>query len=81
METVAEYKSLNDIKLRRDKLRDDILKEDQKIRSLWGDLFHSPGNRTKNTSPSQRISGIINTGASVFDGVILGWKLYRKFRP
>ncbi len=81
METVAEYKSLNDIKLRRDKLRDDILKEDQKIRSLWGDLFHPSGNRTKNTSPSQRISGIINTGASVLDGVILGWKLYRKFRP
>ncbi len=35
---------------------------------------------SKSASPSKRITGLINTSAALFDGAILGWKLYRKFR-
>lgn len=80
METVTEYKSLNDIRIRKEMLRNDILKEDQKIRTLWHDLFKPSDIFDKNTSPSKRISSLINTGATVIDGAILGWKLYRKFK-
>lgn len=80
METVTEYKSLNDIRMRKEMLRNDILKDDQKIRTLWHSLFKPSDIFDKNTSPSKRISSLINTGATVIDGAILGWKLYRKFR-
>ena len=80
METVTEYKSLNDIRIRKEMLRNDILKDDQKIRTLWHSLFKPSDICDKNTSPSKRISSLINTGATVIDGAILGWKLYRKFK-
>ena len=80
METVTEYKSLNDIRIRKEMLRNDILKDDQKIRTLWHSLFKPSDIIDKNTSPSKRISSLINTGATVIDGAILGWKLYRKFK-
>ena len=34
--------------------------------------------KDRNT-PTQRFSGAISTGAGILDGLILGWKLYRKF--
>lgn len=80
METVTEYKSLNDIRTRKEMLRNAILKDDEKIRTLWNELFKPTEIFDKNTPPSKRISRILNTGATVIDGAILGWKLYRKFR-
>ena len=74
--TDSEYKSLNDIRLRKAQLLTDLTKDSNKIADLWNQLMHKPKN--KNT-PTQRFSGLINTGASVLDGLILGWKLYRKF--
>ena len=52
METVTEYKSLNDIRIRKEMLRNDILKDDQKIRTLWHSLFKPSDIFDKNTSPS-----------------------------
>ena len=80
METVTEYKSLNDIRTRKEMLRNAISKDDEKIRTLWNELFKPTEIFDKNTAPSKRISRILNTGATVIDGAILGWKLYRKFR-
>ena len=80
METVTEYKSLNDIRTRKEMLRNAISKDDEKIRTLWNELFKPTEIFNKNTPPSKRISRILNTGATVIDGAILGWKLYRKFR-
>lgn len=80
METVTEYKSLNDIRTRKEMLRNAISKDDEKIRTLWNELFKPTEIFDKNTPPSKRISRILNTGATVIDGAILGWKLYRKFR-
>lgn len=80
MEIVTEYKSLNDIRTRKEMLRNAISKDDEKIRTLWNELFKPTEIFDKNTPPSKRISRILNTGATVIDGAILGWKLYRKFR-
>ena len=32
------------------------------------------------TKRGRRWSTVINTGAGVVDGLLLGWKLYRKFK-
>jgi hypothetical protein len=44
---------------------------------LWNDLFHNPD--ITDSNPSKRVNGLINTGVGLLDGLILGWKLYRKF--
>jgi hypothetical protein len=81
MDTTPEYKSLAEIRLRKELLRNDILRDDQKIHNLWNDLFHAPSAALGSKSTTtRRFSGLINTGAGILDGVILGWKLYRKFK-
>ena len=74
-----EYKDLNDIRLRKKALRTDIVKDDQNMKKLWDSLFHNE-TINRNSSPSKKFSVLMNTGASLLDGVILGWKLYRKFK-
>ena len=72
----SEYRTLNDIRLRKAQLRTDIIKDDNRIAGLWNELVHKP--KAKNT-PTQRFSGAVSTGAGILDGLILGWKLYRTF--
>jgi len=72
----SNYKSLDEIRLRKAQLRTDLTKDSNKIAGLWNELMHKP--KDKNT-PTQRFSGVISTGAGILDGLILGWKLYRKF--
>lgn len=74
------YKSLEEIRLRKAMLQRDIQKEDNKIQNAWDALFRKPIAFKKNTSPSKRISSLMTTGAGFFDAVILGWKLYKKFK-
>ncbi|EFI72851.1 conserved hypothetical protein, partial [Segatella baroniae B14] len=37
---MMDYNDLNDIKLKKELLRNEILKDNQKIEKLWGKLFH-----------------------------------------
>ena len=77
--TSAPYKSLEEIRDRKYALKAQIRKDDQQIKELWGDLFHKPDMLVAST-PSKRLTGLMSTGAGVLDGLILGWKLYKKFK-
>lgn len=80
METIqSPIRSLDEIDLRKDILRDKVHENEKQIRSLWNDLFRKSDNMSS-VMPSKRISSLMSTGAGVLDGVILGWKLYRKFK-
>lgn len=72
------YHNLDEIRLRKAQLLTDIAKDSNQVEKLWNRLFHkqSGGKET----PSKRLSGLVSTGASVFDAFMLGWKLYRKFK-
>ena len=63
--------------MRKEILQGNIEKDDDKIRNLWNDLFYNPD--ITDSNPSKRVNGLINTGGGLLDGLILGWKLYRKF--
>lgn len=80
MENVNSYNSINDIRLRKEMLRNDILKDNQKIEKLWKSLFTPSEAFSRKATPAQRFSGLLNTSAGILDGLILGWKLYRKFK-
>lgn len=71
------YKTLGEIRLRKAQLLTDITKDNNRMTDLWNDVFHKPKD---NSTPTQRFSGFMNTGAGIIDGLILGWKLYRKLR-
>lgn len=75
----TSYRSLEEIRDRKDHLLSEIRRDDQQIKALWGNLFPKQQPMAALT-PSRRISSLMATGAGVFDGILLGWKLYRKFK-
>lgn len=77
---IIEYNSLNEIRLRKELLRKDIQADDAKIKALWKSLFTKPEALSKNASASKRFSSMVKIGAGAFDGAILAWKLYHKFK-
>lgn len=79
VEEKTTYRSLEAIQARKEYLLKDIRNDDEKIRTLWGSLFHKPDLLVSSNTPSKRINSLMTTGAGVFDGLILAWKLYRKF--
>ena len=71
-------RTLEEIVMRKEYVLGEVHRDDEKIKKLWGSLFHAP-NLTSST-PSKRITGFMNAGVGVFDGLLLAWKLYRKFK-
>ena len=71
------YHSLDEIRLRKAQLLTDITKDGNKIQGIWDSIFHQPKDKAL---PTKRFSGLMTTGAGILDGLILGWKLYRKFK-
>lgn len=78
--TVSSYQSIEEIRLRKAALEKEIEADSAKIDEKWHSLFKKPEALSKSATPSQRISGIISSGAGVLDGILLVWKLYRKFK-
>lgn len=72
---LLEYKSLDDIRARKETLRKDLQRESQSMKTQWNTLFHKPEDKM----PARKISTLMTTGASVLDGLILAWKLYKRF--
>lgn len=61
-------------------LRTDIQKDSAKIDKQWHSLFSKPVALKKDATPSKRINSLLSSGAGLFDAILLGWKLYRKFK-
>ena len=67
IEADNSYGSLEQIRQRKLKVKGEIHAQEDKMRKLWD-------------SPSKRISSLISTAVGLLDGVILGFKLYRRFK-
>ncbi len=78
--TESSYQSIEEIRLRKAALLKDIEADSAKIEEKWHSLFKKPEALSRPATPSQRITGMISTGAGVLDGILLVWKLYRKFK-
>ena len=73
------YTTLRSIEERNMQLRKEIRKDNDKINKLRKDLFAKPTALTSKRG-KLNVQGLMNTGAGVFDGLLLVWKLYRKFK-
>lgn len=71
------FNSLADIRTYKDALKKKITQDENEIGELWTELFHSeePEARTR----GQKWAHMFKVGSTMFDGIMLGWKLYRKF--
>lgn len=78
-DNVQVYTTLRSIEERKKQLLKEIRKDNHQINKLRKQLFAKP---TALTSRKNRMSvqGLMSTGAGVFDGLLLAWKLYRKFK-
>lgn len=74
------YQSIEEIRARKALLQKDIKTDEEKIDEKWHSLFKKPQALSKAATPSQRITSIVNSSAGVLDGLLLVWKLYRKFK-
>ncbi len=72
------FRSLSDIREYKMELRKKIETEESNIASLWNELFHKEEEVPK--TKGQKLAKMLSLGTGVFDGVMLGWKLYRRFR-
>ncbi len=73
-----EVKTLSDIANMKDVVRHEMQDDEDKISSLWDNLVH--GDNVNPQSPTQRIFNMMNVGTGLVDGLLLGWKLYRKYQ-
>lgn len=69
------YKSLDDIRARKEALRKELQQDNHSMKTQWNTLFH----KEKNNLPAHRFANIMTAGVSLFDGIIFAWKLYNRF--
>lgn len=75
---VRQFRSLTDIREYKEELREQIRQDEESISDKWDDLFHKEEVEPQNKA--QKIARMVSLGTGVFDGVMLGWKLYRKYQ-
>ena len=74
------FSSLEEIERYKEEVRKNIREDERNIADLWNRLFLKDGGKHMPKTPMQRISSMVNIGSGVVDGIILGWKLYHKFK-
>lgn len=76
--TEQRYTTLRSIEERKAQLRKEIRRESDKMGKLSRQLFEKPKSSARKSGLLP--STIFNKGAYVLDGLLLAWKLYRKFK-
>ena len=71
--TKREFRSLSDIVAYKQ-----IDKDEETRASKWNDLFHKEEEEPRNRA--QKLARMVSLGTGVFDGALLGWKLYRRYQ-
>lgn len=73
-----QYNSLLAIEQKKQELQKQIIESEKAIGIKWNNLFHKK--EPVPTSPTQKFISMASNGAGIIDGLILGWKLYNKFK-
>lgn len=78
-ESTPIYTTLRSIEERKAQLLKEIRKDNNQINKLRKQLFAKP-TALANRKSKMNVQSLMSTGAGVFDGLLLIWKLYRKFK-
>ncbi len=71
-----QYNSLADIQIRKAQLQTELLKKELEIKDSWKRVIIKEKTNRKGLD---RYTHIFSSSVGVVDGLLLGWKLYRKF--
>lgn len=72
---VIPYTSLQEIRLRKDQLSEDIERDSDKIATLWGQLFVKQDNASK----GEYVAGLIANSITAIDAFLLVRKLMKNY--
>lgn len=78
VQSERKFSSLDDIRLYKEELMEQIRQDRDVISTKWNDLFHREEPTPQ--SKAQKIMKMLSMGTGVLDGAMLGWKLYRKYQ-
>ena len=78
VQSERKFSSLDDIRLYKEELLEQIRQDRDVISTKWNDLFHREEPTPQNKA--QKIMKMLSMGTGVLDGAMLGWKLYRKYQ-
>ncbi len=78
--TPTSYTTIEEIQLRKAMLQTEIQKDSNKLGNEWRSLFQKPEALNGKATPAKRFNSMLNMGTGMLDAMILGWKLYRKFK-
>ena len=71
--------SLKTLQDRRASVKQEIAAKEDGLRKLWNGVFHKqPESLTQSLSPTRRALSLLSSSTAVIDGMLLGWKLYRR---
>lgn len=69
------YRTLNDIRERKKVLRNELRQDGKQMRVQWNGLFVKPDDKPL---PARRLTRMVSTSVTVFDGLIFALKLYNR---
>jgi len=78
-QNIQDIKSMAELQQQKMLLKEKINAEKKTMQDNWNTVFH-PKKSGLVTRPSSKISSFMSIGGGVLDGLLLGWKLYRKFK-
>lgn len=70
--------SLADLHATQILIKEQLNNKENDICKIWNDIFHKPSANTL-SSPTGRVISLLANSAGIIDGIILTWKLYRRF--
>lgn len=74
---IPAYRSLEELQRGKEQILEKIRKDSADFGSKWHSMFYD---NTASSKKGLNMSTLINTGAGLFDGFMLAWKLYKKFK-
>ena len=72
---INEYRTLDEIRERKDKLLDEIQQDNAKVSTLWGQIFLN----RENSSKGDYIASLVSNGVMAFDAFLLIRKLIKGY--
>lgn len=70
-----EFHTIRDIRQQRENVLSDIRKDSDQMETLWKGMF-----KHEQKKKGLTVASVLNTGTGLLDGLLLVWKLYRKFK-
>ena len=78
VQSERKFSSLDDIRLYKEELLEQIRQDRDVISTKWNDLFHREEPAPQNKA--EKLMTMLSMGTGVLAGAMLGWKLSRKYQ-